>query len=372
MRTRLAALAAAAVVLTPLAALASPASPPAAPAPRAASDRAPGLEGIPRFRHVVVLTEENSAETSSFGPGSPATYLNALRSRGVFLPNYYGTGHASLDNYIAMVSGQPDNPLTASDCAAVSLYTCAQAQTLQSGGRHLGDQLDEVHATWKAYADGAPTACFHGPYTPGDPQPDPYQGNSRTAPAYDYADRHNPFLYFPNVVGDPARCAQHQVPLSSLADDLQGDTLPAFSFLTPDTCHDGHDNPCSDGRPGGLVSADAWLREQVPALLRYLDRHDGLLVINFDENDFRPGACPGCASGGLGGQTGALLLSRRLPGGTTVNTSYDHLSLLRTLEDSFGVSEHLNLAAQAAPMTDAFVGYRSGEDRSDRVRRHAR
>jgi hypothetical protein len=39
-----------------------------------------------------------------------------------------------------------------------------------------------------------------------------------------------------------------------------------------------------------------------------------------------------------------------------VTTSYDHHSLLRTIEDSFGISEHLNLAAVAAPMTDAFAG----------------
>jgi hypothetical protein len=34
-----------------------------------------------------------------------------------------------------------------------------------------------------------------------------------------------------------------------------------FNFITPDLCHDGHDEPCTNGEPGGLVSADAWLRE---------------------------------------------------------------------------------------------------------------
>ena len=333
----------------------------AAPSARAATV---GLEGIPHFDHVVVLTEENESASTTFGPGSPAVYLNSLRSKGVFLPNYYGTGHVSLDNYIAMVSGQPLNPLTASDCAAVSLWTCVQPQAALAGGRHLGDQLDTAGLSWKSYQDGTSTPCFHGPYVAGDTSPDPYQGNSTTG-AKNYADRHNPFLYFPNVIGDPARCAAHQRPYTELAGDLAADALPAFSFITPDTCHDGHDSPCAGATTGGLAAADAWLQTELPPLLTYLASHNGLLIINFDEGS-TPGAgalaspsdfaCPTCASLGLGGRTAAVLVSPRLPQGASVSTSYDHDSLLRTLEDSFGISEHLNLAGVAAPMTDAFAG----------------
>ncbi|MCU1460954.1 MAG: phosphoesterase [Acidimicrobiales bacterium] len=322
----------------------------AAPAPSS-------LEGIPHFDHVVVLVEENEAESTTFGANSPAHYLNSVRTRGAFLPNYYGTGHASLSNYVTLVSGQQYNPAEAGDCLGLSLFTCAQLQTAQGGGRHLGDQLDAAHVSWKSYMDGTPAPCFHGPYMAGDSTPDPYVGgDSQQPPAYDYADRHNPFIYFPNFVGDPARCAAHQMPFTALATDVAHNALPQFAFITPDTCHDGHDNPCSNGKPGGLVSADAWLSANVPALLDYLMHHNGLLVINFDEgaadtND----VCPTCASGGLGGRTGAVLLSPRLKTGRVVNTGYDHDSLLRTIEDSFGISEHLNLAGSATPMTDAFA-----------------
>jgi phospholipase C len=323
-----------------------------------------GLEGIAHFDHVVVLTEENESAATTFGAGSPAVYLNSLRSKGVFLPNYYGTGHVSLDNYIAMVSGQPLNPLTASDCAAVSLWTCAQPQAALASGRNLADQLEGAGLSWKSYQDGTSTPCFHGPYTAGDTSPDPYQGNS-TSGAKNYADRHNPFIYFPNVIGDAARCAAHQRPYTDLAGDLAGGALPAFSFITPDTCHDGHDSPCAGASIGGLAAADAWLKTELPPLLSYLASHNGLLIINFDEGS-TPGAgalaaptdfvCPTCASLGAGGRTAAVLVSPRLPQGATVSTSYDHHSLLRTVEDSFGISEHLNLAAVATPMTDAFAG----------------
>jgi phospholipase C len=329
----------------------------------ASTQAAPRLEGIPHFDHVVVLVEENESEASTFGPGSPAHYLNSLRSQGVFLPKYFGTGHASLDNYITMVSGQPGNGLTNSDCETVSLFTCAQTTRAFSNGRHLGDQLDAAHVSWKSYMDTTPTPCFHGPYTsqpPGVLTPDPYQGNSTAPPAFDYADRHNPFIYFPNFIGNNARCVAHQRPFTELAGDISNNTLPAFSFITPDTCHDGHDATCANGQPGGLVGADAWLADNVPALVSYLAAHNGLLIVTFDEGDAGGGTdgrvCFRCVSGGAGGQVGAVLVSPRLPQGATVTTAYDHYSLLRTLEDSFGVSEHLNLSAQARPMKDAFAG----------------
>ena len=101
-------------------------------------------------------------------------------------------------------------------------------------------------------------------------------------------------------------------------------------------------------------------------LLSYLAANNGLLIINFDEGSTPSGAaalttptdftCSGCASLGVGGRTGAVLISPRLPQGATVTTGYDHYSLLRTIEDSFGISEHLNLAGAATAMTDAFAG----------------
>ncbi len=328
----------------------------------------PALEGIPHFDHVVVLTEENEDATSTFGDASPAKYLKSLRSKGVFLPNYFGTGHASLDNYLAMVSGQPPYPVTMGDCAGLSLWTCVQPQALQAGGRHLADQLEDAKLTWKSYQDGTPTPCFHAAYKAGDVTPDPYQGDSTTG-AKNYADRHNPFLYFPDVIENQPRCVAHQRPFTDLAGDLKRNRLPAFSFITPDTCNDGHDDPCAGQQVGGLTTADAFLKKNLPALLAYLAKHNGLLILNFDEGFIpsNPAAiaassgnylCSTCAGLGIGGRTGAILLSPRLKQGVTVTTSYDHYSLLRTLEDSFGISEHLGMAARATAMTTAFAGTR--------------
>ena len=55
-------------------------------------------------QHIFVIDLENEGYSATFGPGSPATYLNGtLRPEGVLIEHYYGIGHNSLDNYIAQV-----------------------------------------------------------------------------------------------------------------------------------------------------------------------------------------------------------------------------------------------------------------------------
>ena len=43
-------------------------------------------------------------------------------------------------------------------------------------------------------------------------------------------------------------------------------TTPNYSFITPNLCNDGHDEPCVDGKPGGLKSADEFLKLWVPRI----------------------------------------------------------------------------------------------------------
>jgi hypothetical protein len=319
-----------------------------------------GLEGVPAFDHVFVLMLENENAAATWADTGQAPYLNkTLKPQGVFVPNYYGTGHVSLDNYIAMVSGQPNQPVSGTDCLAVNFWMCVQAQKASAtADRNLADQLDEQGVTWKGYMDSMPSPCFHASYDPAAPGPDPYQGDSRAAPAYDYADRHNPFIYFPSMVENDARCRAHVRPYGELANDLATGNVPRFGFISPDTCHDGHDKPCSDGSVGGLKGFDNWLAANVPPLLDYLRAHNGLLLITADEDGFSTTPPIGCCSGGPlgvlpghGGRIGLLALAPSL-GPKTVATSYDHMSFLRTVEDVFGISEHLNNAAQAQPMAD--------------------
>src|SRR4051794_38841368 len=78
---------------------------------------APSALAAPPIKHVFTIVLENKGLDQTFGPSSPAKYLSkTLPSQGELLRQYYGTGHASLDNYIAMVSGQAPSIFTQADC----------------------------------------------------------------------------------------------------------------------------------------------------------------------------------------------------------------------------------------------------------------
>src|SRR6516162_10769068 len=99
------------VSLATVAAAAPQAPPPASGAPAA-------REPLPPIRHVFVLMLENQSYAATFGSRSAAAYLaHTLPARGALLTHYYAIGHASLGNYIALVSGQAPNAATQLDCA---------------------------------------------------------------------------------------------------------------------------------------------------------------------------------------------------------------------------------------------------------------
>ena len=329
---------------------------------------APRLEGVPHYDHVftIVLENENYAATwVTPGPDAP-TYLRSLRNQGAFADQYYGISHVSADNYIAMTSGQPATPAFNGDCIASWAVCEGTEKAWPDGGRSIADQVEANSLTWKAYMDSMTTPCQH----PGATQsPDPYQTG--------YATRHDPFVYYPPIVENATRCNSHVVAHTQLARDLQKlSTTPNYAFITPDTCHDGHDSPCTGvdanqpgAKQGGLVSADDWLSTEVPMILHSkaftTPGVNSLLIITFDENGFSDvqGCCGVLAQGGvtttdaaLGGRIGLLAVGSGIRPKTVVHTPADHWSYLRTVEDALGISEHLNLAGAptTAPMTGLF------------------
>lgn len=313
---------------------------------------------LPTIRHVFVINLENKGYDTTFGPGSPAPYLaTTLPAKGQLLTQYYGTAHNSQPNYVAQISGQGPNAQMQGDCQTYSDFvqagTVAPDQAVGSGCvfpanvKTIADQLEAKGLTWKGYMEDMGTPCRH-------PALNSVDDTQKARPGDEYAARHNPFVYFHSIIDSPT-CAQHDVDLSSLPTDLeQVSTTPNLSYITPNLCDDGHDSPCVDGRPGGLASADEWLKTWVPKILASpAYRRDGLLVITFDEadtTDAQHGADACCGEGpgpnaalpgiyGLGGgRTGAVLLSPSITPGTLNDTGYNHYSLLRYLENTFGLA----------------------------------
>jgi phosphatidylinositol-3-phosphatase len=353
------------------------------------------------IEHVFVIVLENQGYQATFGPHSNAPYLaRTLTQKGVLLTQYFATGHFSLDNYLAMISGQAATPETRDDCEIfaefVSSGTTADGQAIGRGCvypssvKTLPDQLAAVRKTWRGYMEDMgndpareAATCGHPALGAADPTQAAQAPSARVPAGDQYAARHDPFVYFHSIIDSPA-CAANVVNLERLRSDLAARrTTPNFAFISPNLCHDGHDAPCKNGEPGGLKSADEFLQKWVPLIMASpAYRHAGLLVITFDEGDAE--VAPNPAGGKLvtyagehccnqqpgpnlapfpqtmkdggwtvrfrdygGDRVGAVLLSPFLKGAAVSKTPFNHYSLLKTLEDLFGTNGHLGYAGQA-------------------------
>ncbi|MDQ6646002.1 MAG: alkaline phosphatase family protein, partial [Pseudomonadota bacterium] len=215
-------------------------------------------------------------------------------------------------------------------------------------------QLDHAGLSWKGYMEDMGADPQREASTCGHVAAGTYDDTHKASAKDEYADKHNPFVYFHSILDDGAGCNAHVVNLSTLTKDLQRvRTTPNFAFIAPGLCHDGHDAPCADGEPGGLISADHFLRTWVPRITQSpAFRRDGLLIVIFDEGGDATACCgetalPGGPQPGKfgpgGGKVGAVMLSPFIAPGTVSKLPYNHYSLLRSIEDIYGL-DHLGMA----------------------------
>jgi phosphatidylinositol-3-phosphatase len=258
--------------------------------------------GIPAFRHVVVVVFENKERESVLGNPAAPTF-NRLAAQYATMTRYYGVRHPSLPNYLALVSGSTHG--ITSDCT-----TCLV------GGRSLASTLAAARRGWKTYAEGLPRPGFTGAF------------------AGRYAKKHDPFLYFREVLARPA-WRNRVVPFTALRADLSRNALPDFALVVPDLCHSMHD--CS------VASGDAWLKALVPPLLRLPDT---VVFVVFDE---------GTTNEHGGGHVPALALGSAVRAGATFAGLTSHCGLLRTIEDAWTLPR-LGCSRGAAPITGVFSG----------------
>ena len=357
--------------------------------------------GTPQLRHVFVIMLENQAEDNTFGVKMPVPYLQqTVSAQGALLPNYWGTSHYSLGNYLSLISGMSVTTDNQRDCPTylqiVGSTPIDYGQVFGTGCVYpsttltLADQLTSAGFTYRGYMEDMGNDVTREGSTCGQTQPTATTGAygvpDRTSraqpgdarPTDQYAQRHNPFAYFMSVIGSGS-CAKNVVPLNddTLTTDLKSiATTPNFSYITPNLCNDGHDVPCLAPGAAGNTHADysnenAFLMRWVPIITRSpAFQRDGLLMITFDEsspaknpdvgtdttfdgssccgeaNEFdpnttTPGIPPGAVGitdGSGGGKTGTLLVSPFIAPGTVTGTSYNHYAALRAIEDEFGFS----------------------------------
>jgi hypothetical protein len=264
--------------------------------------------GRPRF---AVIVMENTEYGDVIG-NSDAPFINSLARRYAIADDYYAIRHPSLPNYLALTGGSTFG--ITSDCSDCSVNETS-----------LIDQLEKAGISWKAYMESMPSPCF------------------REAEEGTYAKRHNPFMYYRSISDNPDRCSRI-VPESALERDISGGSLPDFSWITPNLCHDVHDCPLRDG--------DRYLSTLVPRLLRALGS-GGVLFLTWDEGD----SDDGCCEQAEGGHIATIVAGDGARAGTRSSVPYDHYSLLRTIEDEWGLPRLRGAGCSCTrAMTDLLAG----------------
>jgi len=269
---------------------------------------------LSNVNRVFIIVMENH-NWSQFKGAANAPYVNnTLLPQASHAEQYYNPPglHPSLPNYLWLEAGTNFGITNDND----------PSSNHQSTTAHLVTQLNNAGISWKTYQeDISGTTC---PLTS----------------VNQYAPKHNPFVYFDDVTNtnnpNSAYCIAHVRPFPELATDLQNNTVAQYVFITPNLCDDGHDSCAPVNDP--IRQTDNWLAANVPAILNSAAyQSGGALFITWDE--------------GVGGDgpIGMMVHSPSAKGGGYSNTiHYTHGSLLRTVEEIFGVG----LLGDAAVQTD--------------------
>ncbi len=246
---------------------------------------------MPALTHIYVLILENKDYTSVVGGGEDP-YINSLIAQYGLATGYQAITHPSEPNYLALFSGSTQG-VTDDGVHNVS-------------AANLADQLESHGKSWMVFAQNVPSGCFKGDTASGG-----VDGPGT------YARKHNPAISFTDISGDPARCAR-------ITDFSHFDPTAAdFELIIPNTCNDGHD--CS------LHSADVFLRSFVPRITGAATFANSALFIVWDESVSEG------SDGAGGGRVPLIVVSPQVPTGYQTAAAYTHYSLLRSIEDAWGL-----------------------------------
>jgi acid phosphatase len=258
---------------------------------------------LPNFSHVFVILFENHEYSQVIGSAS-APYFNTLAKNYGLGTNYDGIMHPSLPNYMALTGGKT---VFTSDC-----------QGCTSSGSNIADQVEQSGRTWRAYMETMPAPCT-------------------TTDSGDYAQKHNPFIHYTDIVKNAARCDSNVIAKTPLLRHLSEGDIADYTWITPNLCNDMHD--CS------VATGDAWLQKYVSAILASPAWDaNSVIFITFDE---------GTSSTGGGGRVPLIVVSPRTRAGTVVSATYNHYNLLATIEQAWGLPR-LGNASGAAVMKEFF------------------
>jgi hypothetical protein len=333
------------------------------------------IEGVPRYDHVLVIVEENKDHDQILDPAA-APNIAGLAARYGVATQFFAEVHPSEANYVALLGGDTFgiHDDDAYYCKAGSTRPFCDGAMVPGyadhtvRAPHLGDQLSAGRLTWKGYYESLPKAGALDVIA-GDPKFD--SGTRQTAL---YASKHSGFLNFADVQDDPRR-AERIVGFDQFERDLARGALPSFALIVPNQCNDMHGlhgdgvpDDCEGANKAALIRrGDAFagdLVRRIQATPMWAGRSNVAIVITFDEGagKTREGCCgitPEAASNFGGGHIPTVVITNHGPRGLRDDTPYSHYSLLRTIEDGFGITTYLGHAADSSrgvqPMVKLFA-----------------
>ena len=293
-----------------------------------------GAQSFPQYDHVFLLIMENENYNQVIGnPNAPI--LNALAQDYGLATNYRGVADPSEPNYVAMLGGDffginSDDPYW------------FPGHTIRAN--NLMSQLEAAGKTWGGYFQDMPYPGYRG-YC--------YPDKCNGIPDADtqYVTKHNGIVNFANLQ-TPSELGK-MFPFTQLSADLAAGSTPNFSYIVPDECHDMHGAPpwCVDSDNTGTVQ-QSWLIAQgdrfagdavnMIASSSLWKSGNNAIIITFDEGNTATS------------QIVTIVITNHGPRGITDNASYNHYSLLASLQQTFGLGCLVN-SCSASPMARLFA-----------------
>lgn len=263
--------------------------------PRGVVNRSTNNSTFPTpIRHVIVIPFENAVASTVLKNGP---FFRYLAEQYTYADHYYAICHPSAPNYLALTSGKD--------------WQCGSDGYKVYQSANLGSLLAAANLTWGAFMDSMPAPCA-------------------TTDSYPYAVKHNPFVYYGNIVGNKSLCDAHVLPLSAWNATVASGTLPNFSFITPNLLNDGHDTSVS--------YADSWLRGFLGPDLNASWMNNTVIFVTYDEG-YLPGGAPD--NSGFNGTAGGHVYLSAISPWVRTNGSYpldaSHYNLLSTIEWLLGL-----------------------------------
>jgi hypothetical protein len=300
-------------------------------------------ENVPAFGHVFLIIGENTTYSHLTMTNAPYL-LGTIKPRAAWLTNYYAATHWSQANYVALVTGQ--------------FTGCEQHDggiACHQNVDNLYHQLDQAGLTWKVWLEAGTAKCDTGSGgTCTSNTPCPLAGFYTTG---------NPPILFDNIEGPggvwspttPSQeCLANDIPagtatdgMSTFSADLAAGNVARFNTVIPNGCEDGEAN-CKPVN-NRYTQFDNFLAREVPKIESSpAFGSNGVIVVVYDEDE-RAGGVAAKNGFGSGGHVACAIISPlAVPG--SYDQKYYHYSMLRTIEDGFGLRTYLGNANEVTPI----------------------